>query len=119
MSHVLACSAGDLIVRHGSTDMTVFVVLDGTVDVLREGRVVARLQPGSVFGEVAFLAEVPRSADVVAARDSQLICLRPHILTALIEKEPRVAAPLLLNLSRILAQRLAGGTPARVHSPAI
>jgi GNAT superfamily N-acetyltransferase len=119
MSHVLACSAGDLIVRHGSTDMTVFVVLDGTVDVLREGQVVAQLQPGSVFGEVAFLAQVPRSADVVAGRNSQLVCLRPNTLAALMEKEPSVAAPLLLNLSRILAQRLAAGTRARTDSPAI
>ncbi len=119
MSHVLACSAGDLIVRHGSTDRTVFVILDGAVDVLREGQVVAQLLPGSVFGEVAFLAQVPRSADVVAAHDSQIICLRPSTLAALIEKEPRVAAPLLLNLSRILAQRLAGGIPARTYSPAV
>ena len=117
MSNVVACGAGDLIVRQGTVDGMVFVVLEGAVDVMRDAQPVARLLPGSVFGEVAFLAQVPRSADVVAACDSRLICLRPSTLGALIEREPRVAAPLLLNLSRILARRLAGGAPLEPSLP--
>jgi hypothetical protein len=38
-------------------------------------------------------------------------------LAELIDKEPSVAAPLLLNLARILAQRLAGGASAQPDSP--
>ena len=108
-ANVIGCSRGDVIVRQGSKERMVFVVLEGAVDVVRDGEPVARLTPGSVFGEVAFLAETPRMADIVAADEVRLICLRPRMLTELISSEPEVAAPFLFNLSRVLALRLAGG----------
>ena len=108
-ANVIGCSRGDVIVRQGSKERMVFVVLEGAVDVVRDGEPVARLTPGSVFGEVAFLAETPRMADIVAADEVRLICLRPRMLTELIGSEPEVAAPFLFNLSRVLALRLAGG----------
>ena len=111
-ANVIGCSSGDVIVRQGSREEMVFVVLEGAVDVVRDSHVVTRLTPGSVFGEVAFLARVPRTADIVSVCDSRLICLRPSTLSALIGGDPDVAAPFLFNLARILAVRLAGGAAA-------
>lgn len=105
---VIGCNEGDVVLRQGSREEMVFVVLDGSVDVVRDGQAIARLSPGGVFGEVAFLVRVPRTADIVAASDSRLICLRPSTLSALIATEPAVAAPFLFNLARILAMRVAG-----------
>ena len=106
-ANVISCNSGDLILRRGSRGEMVFVVLNGAVQVRSDDRVVARLHPGSVFGEVAFLARVPRTADIVSVGSSRLICLRASMLSALIAKEPDVAAPFLFNLSRILALRIA------------
>lgn len=44
-----------------------YVVLDGEVDVHRDGKVVARLGAGDVIGEVAIVRHRLRSATVVAA----------------------------------------------------
>ena len=111
MANILSCNAGDLIVRQGTGDQTVFVVLEGAVLVQRDGRTIARLMPGSVFGEVAFLAQVPRTADIVTACDSRLICLRPSTLSALIDSKSQYLQQFLLNLSRLLAVRIANTAP--------
>lgn len=111
MSNVIVCGAGDLIIRQGTIDGMVFVVLQGAVDVVRDGQVIQRRHAGSVLGEIAFLLNARRTADVVAACDSRLICLRQSTMAALIAAEPRVAAPMLFNLARILALRLATPDP--------
>ena len=111
-ANVIGCNPGDLILRQGSRGEMVFVVLDGVVVVTRDDQVISELHPGSVFGEVAFLARVPRTAGVVSAGHSRLVCLRASMLSTLIANEPDVAAPILYNLSRILALRIAGGAAA-------
>ena len=76
---------------------------------VRDGEVVALLTPGSVVGEISFLLKRHRTADVYASSDgTEFLSLRGRNLTALIEGESRAAARLLYNLSRIMAQRLAG-----------
>ena len=49
-----------------------FVVLDGNLEVRAEQTLIRVLSPGDVFGEMAFLLEQPRSADVYAATDGPL-----------------------------------------------
>ncbi len=119
MSNVIVCGAGDLIIRQGTIDSMVCVVLQGAVDVVRDGRVIQRRHAGSVLGEIGFLVNAPRTADIVAACDSRLICLRQSTMAALIATEPGVAAPLLFNLARILALRLAApdAAPHSATSP--
>ena len=49
-----------------------YVIVDGTVEVLGDGVPVATLGPGEVFGEIALLRRVPRTATVRACTDLQL-----------------------------------------------
>lgn len=109
MSHVIPCSAGDRIVAHEQADHSMFILLQGSAEVRRDGDVLAVLQPGSVFGEVSFLLKRPRSADVYATSDNtEILCLRGKNVAQLIESESRTAARLLFNLSRIMAERMVG-----------
>lgn len=61
------------IVSEGLTGMDFFLILDGIAEVTRDGRVVATLQPGDFFGEIAVLDDGPRTASV--RTDSQVRCL--------------------------------------------
>jgi hypothetical protein len=107
-SHVITCSKGDRIIAQDQADHSMFIVLEGTVEVVRDDEVVAVLPRGSVIGEISFLLQRPRTADVYADTDDvEILCLRGKNLTDLIHSESRVAARLLYNLSRIMAQRLA------------
>jgi cAMP-dependent protein kinase regulator len=58
---------GDEIVREGEKGDTFFVIEEGEARVVRGGKVVNHLKPGSYFGEVAVLTQQPRLATVIAA----------------------------------------------------
>jgi hypothetical protein len=108
MSPVITCNPGDRIIGQDIADRTVFVVLSGAVEVLKDGEFVALMSRGSVFGEVAFLLGTERTADVVAATETKVISLRERVLNELIASESKIAARFLLNLARIVCLKLAG-----------
>jgi CRP/FNR family transcriptional regulator, cyclic AMP receptor protein len=61
------------VLTEGMSGMEFFIILEGTAEVIHEGRTTATLQPGDFFGEVAVLDGGPRTASVRAT--SRLRCL--------------------------------------------
>ena len=106
-SHVLECAKGDLVVGCGQVTRTMFLVLDGLLEVKFDGRVVNVLTPGDCAGEIAFLHKVPRSADVYAATDDvRLLSLSESSVRKLLKTDPPAAYQLMLNLAKSLATKL-------------
>ncbi len=68
--------------------------------------VLTTLGTGEFFGEMALFDDGPRSADVVANKDSTLLKLTGASLRQLREKAPEVAADFLLAVGRSLAARI-------------
>lgn len=65
------------------------------------------LSRGDAFGEMAFLLDQPRSADIFAATEGvKVLSLSDGALRKMIAGDPTVAAKLLLNLSKMLCVRL-------------
>ena len=83
-----------------------YLILDGAVEVLGERggqrRVLGTLGAGQLFGEGGFLMGTPRSADVVAIADSQLVVLDVESFGRLGEQHPNVALKVMRNLCRAL-----------------
>jgi CRP/FNR family transcriptional regulator/CRP/FNR family cyclic AMP-dependent transcriptional regulator len=83
---------------------TLFILKKGQVKVSivsEEGRevILSLLGPGSVFGELSLLDGKPRSANVVATEETDLLMLRRADFLQLIYKTPQIATALLAELA--------------------
>jgi len=94
---------GANIVKIGDPGETLFVVLEGTVQVLYPGRSqdlqLARLEAGEFFGEMALLNDEPRSATVRAMTPVRALVVEKDDFRDLIRSSGGVALSLLEALS--------------------
>ena len=65
--------AGTELARQDEVGREAFVVVDGEVEIRRDGKPIAMLGPGEVVGELAVLGGWRRTADIIAATDVELI----------------------------------------------
>jgi hypothetical protein len=106
-SNIIECARGDRVLKEGGSSRNLFLVLDGILEVRHQGRLINVLGRGDVFGEMAFLLELPRQSDVYAATpDVRILSLSDGTLHKLMAEAPSLAAKLLLNISRMLCGRL-------------
>jgi hypothetical protein len=104
---VMKVSAGELLTEKGLAQQEIFLVLDGTFAVHDGDRRLRLLGRGEVIGEIGFFGTSGRrSASVSAATDGQVLVLRRHFLDELREAEPAMAAEILFELARALADRM-------------
>jgi GNAT superfamily N-acetyltransferase len=101
---------GESVLRKGDGGTELFLILDGAVEVTDSShgrrRVLTTLGAGQMFGEAGFLMNSPRTADVTAITDTQLVVLDVEGFDRLSEKHPTVAMKVLRNLCRSLCLRL-------------
>jgi CRP-like cAMP-binding protein len=64
---------GERIVKQGDEGDSFFVVASGQVEIVENRRVRGRLTAGAYFGEIALLADVPRTATVRAATPTRVL----------------------------------------------
>lgn len=69
-------------------------------------RVLQTLGKGQMFGEMSFLTRGPRTADVVAIADVELLSFKHALLDKLISTSPTVSSRMLLNLATYISERL-------------
>jgi CRP/FNR family transcriptional regulator, cyclic AMP receptor protein len=65
--------AGTTIVKAGAGGHGLYIIKEGNVSVVRDGKNVAAMGPGQFFGEISVLDGGPRTADVRA--DTDTVCL--------------------------------------------
>jgi Cyclic nucleotide-binding domain len=64
--HVRSYAQGDVIAKQGDPGRSLFLLLDGVIDVQHEGRSLGDLGPGAVVGERAILENATRTATLIA-----------------------------------------------------
>ena len=102
---------GQMLVKKGTMGRSMYLILSGRAEVLRkkgnEERCLARLGPGQIFGEIGFVREICRTADVKAITPVEVLRFDYQKLEADLKFFPYIVAKLNFNISRILGERLA------------
>jgi CRP-like cAMP-binding protein len=102
---------GDALFEEGDPGASLMIVLDGhlVASVRTPGggtEEVARLGPGEVVGEMAFIDAEPRSATVTAPAGATVLEFSREALAGLSRTAPRVAAAIQRNVLTDVARRL-------------
>jgi SulP family sulfate permease len=105
-------ATGDLVVEQGARSDDLYVVVDGTVSVVRsdrDGREIRlrTLQPGAIIGEIGFLTDQPRTATVRADTRVELLVLSQDAHDELRRERPDLAIELYDRVLRGTADRAA------------
>jgi uncharacterized protein len=104
-------SKGDLLVEQDTTGRDMFLILSGQAEVIRrddgEARTLATLNPGAVFGEIGYIREAERTADVRATTDISALRFDYQKMQNDLKFFPNIVAKLNFNISYILGERLA------------
>ena len=85
---------GDLLIEQGAMPYELFVIEEGSVDVVRDGEPLATLGPGEVVGEIALLAHHRRMASVVARTPVRALTLQVDAVQEITAEMPEVGAAL-------------------------
>src|SRR6266851_4381710 len=95
--------AGDTLFTEGDKGEDLFFVLGGRLRALSaDGRVLSEMTRGESIGEIALLTGEPRTASVVAVRDSDLVRVSRRAFDEIVAKYPAV----MQTIARIVVQRL-------------
>jgi CRP-like cAMP-binding protein len=97
--------ADTVLVAEGDGGDAFFMILDGTAEVRRNGRRVARLAAGDYFGELALLDPAPRAATVVSATQVRVAVLGARMFRTLLRELPPMSERLLAAMAAELRNR--------------
>jgi small-conductance mechanosensitive channel/CRP-like cAMP-binding protein len=107
-SRWLAFAPGETVTRQGEESSALYVVASGAATVVHDEDVVGRVGPGDVFGEFAFLMEVPRVATVRAETALEVVEVDSNALRALLREHEDLLGELAERVAqrqRVLAER--------------
>ena len=99
---------GKRLIRQGERGREFFVLLDGVVDVSRDGTTIEMMGDGDFFGEIALVSNVPRTATVTASSQVRLLVITDRDFRALLEHSPQIQLKVLEALAGRLSQLESG-----------
>lgn len=106
----LELQRGDYLLRRGDPGGDVFLLVDGTLEVVDSRStpqvIVSVITPGQMVGDMAFVDDSPRSADVRAGLDAQVLRWTRDDLRSLLGRDPALAARFYEVIARLASVRL-------------
>ena len=100
-------SVGQEIFREGDPGDGLYIVIEGLVEISgvindEQRQVFSQIAPGDVFGEMAVIEQLPRSACATASANTRVLFISRTEMQALIERSHMLAAALLQLVSHRL-----------------
>jgi CRP/FNR family transcriptional regulator, cyclic AMP receptor protein len=95
----LKVEQGREFVTQGDVGREAFIIVDGTADVVRNGKSIAKLGAGDCVGELALLDHGPRTTSVVAETPLTVLVLGPREFSGLLEEVPTLSRKIMEALA--------------------
>lgn len=96
--------AGEVVIKERETGNFMYIVKDGAVDIEHKDTRLERVTKGGIVGEMAMIDEAPRSATVVAHKDSVLLPIGRARFMHLVRRNPEFALFVLNTIVRRIRQ---------------
>jgi CRP/FNR family cyclic AMP-dependent transcriptional regulator len=95
-------AAGTCLFQAGDPGHEMFVVIEGTVDLLVHDKVVETVETGGAFGEMALVEKLPRVATAVVTSDAKVVRIDERRFLFLVQQNPFFS----LQIMAVMAERL-------------
>lgn len=100
----LSRESGRVLMREGEVGREFIVILEGEVEIVRDGEVLARRGKGEFLGEISLLLERPRTASVRAVGPVEVEVIECHDFWELLRSHPELYEPLVKAIAHRLAE---------------
>lgn len=109
--HIRVYNEGEALFLEGDIGRALFIVESGKIELTKRAadgntQRLAELGPGALFGEMALLEQLPRSASAAALEPSTLMLLYRSKLDEILHYHPRIGVSVMRHLARLLSARL-------------
>jgi CRP/FNR family transcriptional regulator, cyclic AMP receptor protein len=94
--------AGFVLCKEGQLGREFFVVMDGEVEISRRGSRMESRGGGDFFGEIALIADVPRTATVIAKTPLRFFVLTSRAFRQMLDDYPRTERKVLQAVAKRL-----------------
>lgn len=101
-------SKGDYLIREGEVDLSIFVILEGAAAVTKNKAPdleLNKLGRGDIFGDITFLAQIPRTTNVIAKNNLAVLKLDAQKFKSL---DPKLVNKFKDQIIILLISRLEG-----------
>jgi len=99
-----------VVVKQGDAGDSMYFILEGElrarINVLGQETILATLSAGDFFGDISLFDHGPRSADVVANKESKLLKITSAAFLKMHSDAPDLAAPFLFAMGKTLTARI-------------
>jgi CRP-like cAMP-binding protein len=93
---------GTVLTREGRPGREFFVLVEGTVEVTRNGEKIAELGAGDWLGEIALLTKGPRTATATATSPARILVVTDRAFRRVVERMPSIALKVLESVGERL-----------------
>jgi signal-transduction protein with cAMP-binding, CBS, and nucleotidyltransferase domain len=90
---------GDSIIQQGSVGDEIFTLVEGEADVLVDGNKVGTIVEDEIFGALGVLTNSPRTASVVATKDTMVIVLKQEQFVELVQSRPKTILKMVEDMA--------------------
>jgi len=105
--HVRFFDPGAVIFRENDESVEMFIIIQGLVEIRKStgqssNKILATLQKGDMFGEMAIIEKQPRSATAVAVQPTRVLVLNEKLYDSMLGSNPDFAR----KMNRVLSERI-------------